>query len=80
MVQGPATTILGIYLFFHQNGVTFLCVRLWAGPRVFLSLPFVDGQVLVTLEGEFCGSSFNILEIEGDIKCTFALFYNEEQV
>ena len=46
LVQGPATTILNIYLFFHQNGVTFLCVRLWAGPRVFLSLfLFVDGLV-----------------------------------
>ena len=34
---------------------------------------------LVTLEGEFCGSSFNILEIEGDIKCIFPLFHTEEQ-
>ena len=37
MVQGPATTILDIYLFFHQNGVKFLCVRLWAG-LVYFSL------------------------------------------
>ena len=33
---------------------------------------------LVTLEGEFCGPSSNISE--GDIKCIFPLFHNEEQV
>ena len=39
MVQGPDTTILDIYLFFHQKGVKFLCVRLWAG-LVYFSLSF----------------------------------------
>ena len=33
-----AITILDIYLFFHHNGVTLLCVKLWDGPRVSLSL------------------------------------------
>ena len=79
-----ATTVLDIYLFFHQNGVTFLCVRLWTGPRVYFSLSFSLSLSLslslssfcwwtglVILEGEFCGSSFNILEIEEDSKCIF---------
>ena len=35
---------------------------------------------MVTLEGEFCGSSFNILEIEGDSKCILPFFHTEEQV
>ena len=57
MVRGPATTILDIYLFFHQNEVKFLCVRLWAGPRVFLSLslPFDDGRVWSPWRVSFVG-------------------------
>ena len=34
---------------------------------------------LVTLEGEFCGLSYNILE-GYDSKCIFPLFHTEEQV
>ena len=59
-----------------------LRVCVWdCGPAlVYFSLSSFCWTGLVTLEGEFCGSSPNILEIEGDSKCIYPLFDTEEQV
>ena len=77
MVQGPAITIMDIYLFFHHNGVTFLCERLWVGARAFLSLSLSFFLLLMDGFGHLGGW---VLVIEGDSKCIFPLFHTKEQV